>query len=91
MIRNYKASILVLLFNKKIHETKTLISLLSGNVKLDGVQLTIWNNGPEIIDELPIDYMSNIGLECELIQTVNNKPLSIIYTIIFFTLLFKKL
>lgn len=79
MIRDYKASILVLLFNKKIHESETLTSLLSANVRLDGVQLTIWNNGPEIIDELPIDYMSSIGLKCELVQTVDNIPLSIIY------------
>lgn len=73
-----KNVILVILYNKKIEDSVTLKSLLK--VDLTDYFLIIYNNGPYALckDQLYFDLEDNTG-EIELVNDLNNKPLSMIY------------
>lgn len=73
----YQLSILVLLYNCGLEESKTLSSLFNVSFNLSNVKLVVWNNGPEKIKYKNISNGKNI--EIEFIQTVHNESLSKIY------------
>lgn len=72
-------TILVLLYNKQLADSQTLRSLIHSRVDFSTCRLVIWNNGPsEILKHL--DDCSYGGWQSiELVQTIENKPLSYIY------------
>ncbi|MFH6572544.1 glycosyltransferase family 2 protein [Aeromonas caviae] len=74
-----KTVILILLYNKSISESETLLKLYKSSVDTTSVSLIVWNNGPSSIS-LELEYLNqdrwgSVGL----IQTLDNKPLSYIY------------
>ena len=72
-------TIIVVLYNKKINESDTLISLLDFN--FSHTKLIIHNNGPEEV--FVTDYWSekfnDKFSDFQLINCIENKPLSILY------------
>ncbi|HEC2555558.1 TPA: hypothetical protein R2K53_001285 [Raoultella ornithinolytica] len=74
-----KKRILVVLYAKEPSESATLQSLL--NKHEDNSVLTIYNNGPDNINEndLVIKKLSLCFSSVDIIQDLSNKPLSILY------------
>ncbi|HGF5683119.1 TPA: hypothetical protein ACF24Z_004969 [Klebsiella pneumoniae] len=73
-----KTIVLVLLYNKSIDKSETLISLK--NNKYTNYDLIIYNNGPDLIGGDPLFNELNVKLSCvDLYQDISNKPLSIVY------------
>lgn len=74
-----KTVILILLYNKSISESETWLKLYNSSVDTSSVSLIVWNNGPSSIS-LELEYLNeNRWGSVELIQTLDNKPLSYIY------------
>jgi len=74
-----KTVILILLYNKSISESETLLKLYKSSVDTSSVSLIVWNNGPSSIS-LELEYINKDRWgSVELIQTLDNKPLSYIY------------
>jgi hypothetical protein len=73
------ASFLVLIYNKKICESKTLNSLLESNVKFNNCDLVIWNNGPKHLKDKELLMFEEKGFSCQLVETIENIALSKIY------------
>lgn len=73
-----KTIILVILYNKCIDKSETLISL--NDNKFTNYDLIIYNNGPKLLgkDILFYELQAKI-LSVNLCQDISNKPLSIIY------------
>lgn len=74
---NYKA--LIVLYNKNFDESSTLLSLL--NCYNKNIELTIFNNGPKLLTETNVilDSLKSAFKGVNVIQNINNIPLSIIY------------
>jgi hypothetical protein len=76
-----KLSILILCYNCKPLESKTIQSLLNSSVFLSslgsGINLTIWNNGPKYWSEQDIAPISITGVFIK--QTLENKPIGKLY------------
>ncbi|UHC85858.1 hypothetical protein [Klebsiella michiganensis] len=73
-----KTIILVILYNKSINKSETLISL--NDNKFTNYDLIIYNNGPKLLDkDLLFDELQAKILSVKLCQDMSNKPLSIIY------------
>ncbi|ATA18621.1 GT2 family glycosyltransferase [Gibbsiella quercinecans] len=72
-------SMLVVLYNKQIDEAKTLTTLL--NFDVSNVDLTIINNGPDVIRGEGDVYLKLKGKSgsIKLINHIDNKPLSKLY------------
>ncbi|WP_350238144.1 glycosyl transferase [Pectobacterium colocasium] len=74
-----KNAILIVIYNKKLDESKTINTLIKFPLK--SVRLTLYNNGPQTInDDNP--FLSEIRRKCCSVVLVNyleNKPLSFIY------------
>ncbi|CAI0760708.1 Uncharacterised protein [Serratia entomophila] len=80
MIENYSVSILIVLYNKKLNESKTLKSLLS--YKISNAELFIANNGPKNLEVGDDDFYNQLVEHFEKVQIANfieNRPLSVIY------------
>lgn len=72
--------ILVLLYNKKPLESKTINSLIKHSHNLQNCSITIWNNGPKKIFETSESKQIQIGdSDVKFIETPNNISLSEIY------------
>lgn len=72
---------LVLIYNKKLEDSctlKALKALLHDDSQYHSKKIIIWNNGPSLIS-IDLDNASNYLQGIELIQTLDNKPLSYIY------------
>lgn len=70
---------LVLLYNKKTIDSETIKTLFSDGYDFSSSKLIIWNNGPSSIT-LDLDEEQQVAWNSiELIQTLDNKPLSYIY------------
>lgn len=76
-----KISVIVIMYGKEINESKTLESL--SKVDVEGIELTIFNNGPKEIVNYKYDHLfialsskfNNVMVK----QDLNNSPLSNIY------------
>ncbi|MDF7670367.1 hypothetical protein PT276_03985 [Orbaceae bacterium ESL0721] len=72
-------SLLVVIYNKKISDSKSLLSLLNIDEQVID-NLTIWNNGPDQLtsDQL-INQLQHKVAHLELIDDLSNSPLSHVY------------
>lgn len=79
MVNEIKISILIVLYNKELSESKTINSLSSLIIK--DLSIVIHNNGPKLIS-LPDnirDIFSDKGCDVSISNTIDNQPLSVIY------------
>jgi hypothetical protein len=70
---------LVIIYNKTIDESETINTLMRFHYK--NSQLTIYNNGPKeiiISDEKKLQF-SNVFDKVNVINDLNNRPLSLVY------------
>ncbi|HFI5640603.1 TPA: glycosyltransferase family 2 protein [Raoultella planticola] len=74
-----KTAILIVLYDKEICDSTTVESLTK--LELEGVRIIIHNNGPHIINlTKQQDYIfKNKGADVILVNSIENKPLSVIY------------
>lgn len=73
-----KTIILVLLYDKAIDESETLISLKDN--EYTNYDLVIYNNGPNLLGDDPLFNDLKVKLNSiNLYQDISNKPLSIVY------------
>ncbi|MFM4990453.1 glycosyltransferase family 2 protein [Aeromonas veronii] len=70
---------LVLLYNKSLEQSVTLQSMFKSHRISSLSQLIIWNNGPSEMTLDIDDKTKDKWQRIELIQTLDNKPLSYIY------------
>jgi len=75
----FETSILVLLYNKEIIESKTIITLLESDVQYPNARLVIWNNGPKNLTNVNCDALQKLSYDVVLQETLNNESLSVIY------------
>lgn len=74
-----RISILVVLYNRQINESETLRTLQEIDQPIDNCKLIIWNNGPTDLLSSDIVPFENLGLDCHIVETLENRPLSHIY------------
>lgn len=76
-------SIVVILYNSQIVDSETLQSLLQAEIDGYRVNLSIWNNGPSLLDENDIeDYKERAAfknIKVKIYQDIRNIALSKIY------------
>ena len=74
-----RTSILVVLYNRQINESETLRTLQEINKSFDNCKLIIWNNGPAPLLSDDTSSFESIGLDCHIVETLENRPLSYVY------------
>lgn len=74
-----KTSILIVLYSCEITNSKTVQSLLSCNFKFDSSKLILWNNGPVSLKEKNVNELAKLGFDIEIIETIHNESLAVIY------------
>ncbi|GAC23343.1 hypothetical protein GMES_1044 [Paraglaciecola mesophila KMM 241] len=75
-----KISILVVLYSCEAKNSQTINTLISSGGARNNVQLIIWNNGPELLEDTNLEVLRNEGFEAvKIIETTNNIALSKIY------------
>lgn len=78
-------SILVVLYDKKIYQSQTLVSLKELPVNLNNFELVIWNNGPDELDKSEkyhCEFFASLEEKfcfVNIIETIDNISLSKIY------------
>ena len=74
-----KTLITVVLYNKELVQSKTLVSICS--CKYTDADLVIYNNGPHNVDANNFIFrtLENKFISVKIVNDVNNKPLSMIY------------
>jgi len=75
----YQTAILVLLYNKKISESKTLSTLAASDYQFSNAKLVIWNNGPKRLKAIDVSIFTDLGYQVQIVETINNESLAIIY------------
>jgi hypothetical protein len=75
----YESSMLVLMYGCEITSSMTLNSLIEAKVKFNNSKLVIWNNGPEALDMINTAPFEFLGLEVEIVETVENVSLAKVY------------
>lgn len=75
----YQSAFLVLLYGCTIKSSVTLKSFVELNVKLKNCKIVVWNNGPDPIDKKDISFFEGLGYIVEIIETLNNESLAVIY------------
>lgn len=75
----YQTAILVLLYNKKISESKTLSTLAASYYQFSNAKLVIWNNGPKRLKAIDVSIFTDLGYQVQIEETINNESLAIIY------------
>ena len=70
---------LVVLYNQQIEDSKTLSCLVKIKKDYQNCHLVIWNNGPHCLKNKDCDQFTTLGLTYQLIETLENRPLSHIY------------
>lgn len=79
MSRKYDLAILVVLYNKKIEQSKTVSSILSLDGSIKDAHITLWNNGPSLLENTKTEGLNDKGFDVSIKETVNNISLSRIY------------
>lgn len=68
---------IVVIYNKQLRDSITLRTLLNAPTNAHQKNIIIWNNGPfSVEDEFNVQYKTE---NCQLIETLENTPLSLIY------------
>ncbi|WP_454442515.1 glycosyltransferase family 2 protein [Vibrio bathopelagicus] len=75
----YKASFLVLLYNKEIQNSNTLNQLRDSKLSFARCQLTIWNNGPKLLMNQAVSNFEKLGFSVSIVETLENRSLANIY------------
>lgn len=75
----FDTAMLVLLYNKEINESCTIDSLVTAKAKHKNSKIIIWNNGPESLRERNTCFLSALGYQVEIRETLNNESLAVIY------------
>lgn len=75
----YKASFLVLLYNKEIQNSNTLNQLLDSKLSFARCQLTIWNNGPKLLMNQAVSNFEKLGFSVSIVETLENRSLAKVY------------
>lgn len=76
---NNNGTILIVLYNKTIEESQSYASLISQNIDYKSIDLFLWNNGPKKISPNTLECVQHRFNSIELIETVDNQALSVIY------------
>lgn len=79
-------SIIVILYNSSINNSTTLQSMLNADLPEGSVSLSIWNNGPSLLDKADIDTYQGLaqskGISVEVQQDIRNIALSKVYNFV---------
>lgn len=75
----YDSAILVLLYNKEMHESSTISTLAGAAIQYSNAKLVIWNNGPDRLKNRDCKFLSDLGYDVSIRETVGNESLAIIY------------
>lgn len=79
LLKEYDNIILVVLYNKKILECRTILSLLK-NKALKNSKIVVWNNGPTGINIIDAqEKIESYGYEFSFFETIHNASLAYIY------------
>ncbi|MCW2481858.1 glycosyl transferase [Candidatus Symbiopectobacterium sp. NZEC135] len=75
---------LVVLYNSKLSDSESIQSIIAAQINRDfKIILTIWNNGPTLLDEIDVNNFSYIchskKIEFKIYQDIRNVSLSKIY------------
>jgi hypothetical protein len=74
-----ETAILVLLYNKEVSESNTLISLTESEIQFPNAKLVIWNNGPKSLKCCDKKIFEELGYDVVFVETLNNESLAVIY------------
>lgn len=74
-----ETAILVLLYNKEMKDSSTLNSLMKSTVQYSKAKIVIWNNGPKKLDITACPELSHLGYQIEVVETISNDSLAVIY------------
>jgi len=74
-----ETAILVLLYNKEMKDSSTLNSLIKSTAQYSNAKIVIWNNGPNKLNTVNSQALIGLGYQIEVIQTVTNDSLAVIY------------
>ncbi len=72
-------AVLIVLYNKSVLNSKSLMSILNSKVEINNLSITIWNNGPKHILDSDKLYLENCKYNVNLIESIDNISLSKIY------------
>lgn len=79
-------SILVILYNSTCQQSETLQSILGADLTQIDLKLIIWNNGPNLLDNIQLtNYLtqaSEKGIAVTTYQDIRNLSLSKIYNFV---------
>ena len=75
----YKTAILVLLYNKEIYDSETILSLVNLGEHSLNTKIIIWNNGPKPFQKGCVHDLEKIGYDIEIKETLFNESLAVIY------------
>lgn len=74
-----KGSLLIVLYNKDIRQSKTITSIIQSKVHFSGYKLVIWNNGPRRLVSKDVKCLEEKGFDVEIVETVSNISLAVLY------------
>ena len=74
-----KTSIIVVLYNCEIKNSKTLAGITAAKINVEQSNLIIWNNGPKTLTDYNIDQLTQLGFNVFIEQTTDNHSLAEIY------------
>ena len=74
-----KFAVVVVLYNKEILDSKTLLSFIESTVNFNGSKLVIWNNGPLKLKSYNVTGLVEKGFDVEIKETIENESLAKIY------------
>lgn len=77
----FKTAILILLYNKEIRESRTVSSLIASSSQFENARLILWSNGPRKLECYDVSKLVNLGYEVEIVETLDNKSLAVIYNL----------
>ncbi|MDO6635796.1 hypothetical protein Q4540_04725 [Pseudoalteromonas carrageenovora] len=75
----FDTAMLVLLYNKEINQSSTISSIVDSSARYTNTKIVIWNNGPEPLKERNTSSLSALGYKVEIMETLNNESLAVIY------------
>jgi hypothetical protein len=81
--RVYNVTFLVLLYKNEIATSTTLNTLLKSGFKFHNCKIVIWNNGPHNLNSKNTNAFTDMGLDVDVQETINNESLAKIYNDLF--------
>lgn len=81
MLKIFNSAIIVIIYNKEIHQSKTLNRLAQSKLSFSNCQLVIWNNGPFSLDNRNVSQLISRGFNVEIQETIKNESLAKIYNL----------